>query len=216
MSANFTLVAEKRDVKGKGASRRLRREEGKVPAILYGKGTESVSITLSHKDLTHSLENEAFYSHILTLQLDGRDESVILKDLQRHPFKPVVLHADFQRVSKDQKIHVNVPLHFVNEEQCVGVRLGGGNISHMLTEAEVVCLPSDLPEFIEVDMENVEIETILHLSDLKLPANVELAELAKGSDHDQSVVSVHKLKGNAATEEESESEESETSEGDDS
>ena len=201
MSASFTLIAEKRDVQGKGASRRLRRAEGKIPAILYGKGTESVAITVSHKEFTRSLENEAFYSHILTLQLDGNDQPVILKDLQRHPFKPLILHADFQRVSKDQKIHVNVPLHFINEDLCVGVRLEGGSISHMLTEAEVACLPSDLPEFIEIDMAAVELEAILHLSDLQLPTGVELAELAKGSNHDQPVVAIHKLKGEVTEEE---------------
>jgi large subunit ribosomal protein L25 len=206
MSAEFRLNAEKRELKGKGASRRLRRIEGKVPAILYGKGSESVAISLSHKELVHSLENEAFYSHILNLNLDGQDQSVILKDLQRHPFKPLIIHADFQRVNKDQPIHVNVPLHYINEEKCFGVRMSGGVISHMMTEVELVCLPSDLPEFIEVDMAEIDIDTILHLSDLKLPNNVEIAELSKGADHDNPVVSVQKLKG-GATEESNEGDE---------
>jgi len=200
MSADYVLAAEKRDVRGKGASRRLRRVEGKVPAIVYGKGSEPVAITLSHKDLVHSLENEAFYSHILTLKMGGEDHSVILKDLQRHPFKSLILHADFQRVSQNQEIHVNVPLHFTNEEKCVGVRMSGGAISHMLTEVEVVCLPSDLPEFIEVDMTEVDIDTILHLSDLKLPTGVVAAELIKGTSHDNPVVSVQKIKGGATEE----------------
>jgi len=201
MSAEFTLHAEKRDVRGKGASRRLRRLEGKVPAIVCGKGFESVAISLAHKDLIHSLENEAIYSHVLTLKIDGEDNPVILKDLQRHPFKPLVLHADFLRISKDQKINVNVPLHFVNEEKCFGVRMEGGAISHMATEAEVICLPSELPEFIEIDMQEVKIDTILHLSDLQLPAGVELAELSKGASHDNPVVSVHKMKGSAVDDE---------------
>ncbi len=195
MSNEYVVVAEKRDDQGKGASRRLRRENGKVPAIVYGKGSEPTPISVMHKDLVKSLENEAFYSHILTLQLDGKDESVILKDLQRHPYKPTILHADFQRISQDQKIHVNVPIHFINEEKCVGVRMGGGAISHMVSEAEVVCLPSNLPEFLEIDMLNVNVDEILHLSDIKLPKGVELAELIKGDDHDNPVVSVHKIRG---------------------
>lgn len=209
MSNEFTLIAEKREAKGKGASRRLRREEGKVPAIIYGANTESVPVTLLHKDLSHALQNEAFYSHILTLKVDGKDESVILKDLQRHPYKPVILHADFQRVVKGQKLHVNVPLHFTNEEKCEGVRLGGGVISHQLVEVEVVCLPKDLPEFIEIDMTDVQLDQILHLSDIKMPKGVESAELSKGGDHDLPVVSVHKPKGSKADESAEEGEEGE-------
>ncbi|OZG70682.1 50S ribosomal protein L25/general stress protein Ctc [Hahella sp. CCB-MM4] len=206
MTTDFTLVAEKRDAEGKGASRRLRRVEGKVPAIIYGGQAEPAAISVMHKDLAHALENEAFYSHILTLKLDGADESVILKDLQRHPYKPVILHADFQRVSKDQKLHVHVPLHFTNEDKCAGVRQGGGLISHQLSEVEVVCLPANLPEFLEVDMTDVAIDQIVHLSDLKLPKGVELAELNKGADHDLPVVAVHKAKGSKSDESEEESE----------
>jgi large subunit ribosomal protein L25 len=202
MSTNFNLLATKRDVKGKGASRRLRREEGTIPAIVYGGTSEPAMISLSHKDFSHSLENEAFYSHILTLDIEGAKESVILKDLQRHPYKPKIMHADFMRVQKDHKIHVHVPLHFLNEEQCVGVRLGGGLLTHQLLEVEVVCLPGDLPEFIEVDMEAVEAEAVIHLSDLKLPKGVELAELLKGADHDLPVVAVHKPRGSKADDDE--------------
>ncbi|WP_026180182.1 50S ribosomal protein L25/general stress protein Ctc [Hahella ganghwensis] len=201
MTTEFTLVAEKRDVEGKGASRRLRRLDGKVPAIIYGGKAEPTAISVMHKDLVHALENEAFYSHILTLKVEGGDESVILKDLQRHPYKPLIMHADFQRVSKDQKLHVQVPLHFLNEDTCVGVRQGGGVISHQLSEVEVVCLPANLPEFLEVDMAEVGNDQIVHLSDLKLPKGVELAELSKGADHDLPVVSVHKPKGSKADEE---------------
>jgi len=206
MTTDFNLAAEKRGAEGKGASRRLRRTEGKVPAIIYGGNAEPTSISVMHKDLTHALKNEAFYSHILTLSLDGEDESVILKDLQRHPYKPFILPADFQRVSKNQKIHIQVPLHFVNEDKCEGVRNSGGVISHQLSEVEVVCLPAVLPEFIEVDMIAVEVEQIIHLSDLKLPEGVELAELAKGTDHNLPVVAVHKPKGSKADEDAEESE----------
>ncbi len=208
MSASFTLTAAKREETGKGASRRLRREEGTVPAIVYGGQKEPQMISLPHKDLAHSLENEAFYSHILTLDIDGESESVILKDLQRHPYKPKIMHADFLRVQKGQKLHVNVPLHFVNEDKCVGVRLGGGVITHQMTELEVVCLPKDLPEFIEVDMTAVELEQILHISDLNLPEGVESAELSKGGDHDLPVVAIHKPKGSKADEEADEDAES--------
>ncbi|MBU6954940.1 50S ribosomal protein L25/general stress protein Ctc [Hahella sp. HN01] len=206
MSNEFSLNAEKRDVQGKGASRRLRRIDGKVPGIIYGGETAPVAISVSHNQLSHALQNEAFYSHILTLDVEGTSESVILKDLQRHPYKPIIMHADFLRVQKDQKLHVNVPLHFINEDKCEGVRQGGGSISHQQTEVEVVCLPANLPEFIEVDMTSVQVEQILHLSDLKLPEGVELAELVKGADHDLPVVSVHKPKGAKADEAEGEAE----------
>ncbi|ABC28572.1 ribosomal 5S rRNA E-loop binding protein Ctc/L25/TL5 [Hahella chejuensis KCTC 2396] len=206
MSNEFSLNAEKRDVQGKGASRRLRRVDGKVPGIIYGGETAPVAISVSHNQLSHALQNEAFYSHILTLDVEGTNESVILKDLQRHPYKPIIMHADFLRVQKDQKLHVNVPLHFINEDKCEGVRQGGGSISHQQTEVEVICLPANLPEFIEVDMTSVQVEQILHLSDLKLPEGVELAELTKGSDHDLPVVAVHKPKGAKADEAEGEGE----------
>ncbi|WLQ11578.1 50S ribosomal protein L25/general stress protein Ctc [Hahella aquimaris] len=206
MSNEFSLNAEKRDVQGKGASRRLRRVDGKVPGIIYGGETAPVAISVSHNQLSRALQNEAFYSHILTLDVEGTNESVILKDLQRHPYKPIIMHADFLRVQKDQKLHVNVPLHFINEDKCEGVRQGGGNITHQQTEVEVVCLPANLPEFIEVDMTSVQIEQILHLSDLKLPEGVELAELVKGADHDLPVVAVHKPKGAKADEAEGEGE----------
>ena len=203
MSKDFSLSAKPRTDVGKGASRRLRREAGAVPAVVYGGHKDPLSITVSHKDLLKALENEAFYSHVLTLDLEGgKAESVILKDLQRHPYKPRVLHADFLRVEKGQKLHVHVPLHFINEDKCVGVRTGGGVISHQVIEVEVVCLPEKLPEFIEVDMAEVEVETVLHLTDLKLPAGVELAELLKGEGHDIPVVSIHKAKGSKASDDE--------------
>ncbi|MCF7980623.1 MAG: 50S ribosomal protein L25/general stress protein Ctc [Pseudomonadales bacterium] len=192
MSEEFEINAEKREVVGKGSSRRLRRLEDKVPGIIYGgKKKNPQNITLMHKDLLKATENEAFFSHILTLNLEGTQEQVVVKDMQRHPAKPKILHVDFQRVSKDVAIHIHVPLHFVNEDTCVGVKKQGGAISHSMTEVEISCLPGDLPEYIEVDMLKVEIDQIVHLSDLVLPKGVELIALTHGEDHDLPVVSVH-------------------------
>lgn len=199
MSANFNLNAELRSEKGKGASRRLRRE-GKIPVILYGVGSEPVSLTMKHNQLMHSLENEAFYSHILTLIIDGKEEQAVLKDLQRHPFKPAVLHADFMRVSATEKLRMNVPLHFLGEDVAPGVKEGGGVISHLINDVEVSCLAKDLPEFIEVDVSGVELNATVHLSDLILPKGVELVELSHGGEHDQPVVSIHLTRGSIETE----------------
>ena len=183
MSKNdFTLEAQPREGVGKGASRRLRREAGEIPAIVYGAGKEPTPITLKHKDLAHAIENEAFFSHIITLKIGGQEESVVIKDLQRHPAKPFLVHADFLRVSADHAIHVRVPLHFLNEEKCVGVKQGGGVINHLLNELEVICLPKDLPEYIEVDVLKLDVGDSLHISDLQLPQGVESAELHHGND----------------------------------
>ncbi|WP_097460829.1 50S ribosomal protein L25/general stress protein Ctc [Mangrovitalea sediminis] len=194
MSEQFEIQAILREDQGKGASRRLRRE-GQVPAVLYGGNQEPTSISIAHKELQKALENEAFYSHVLTINLNGKKESAILKDLQRHPYKPTLSHADFQRVNKDTEIHVHVPLHFTNEDICAGVKTAGGVASHQITDVEVICLPGDLPEFIEVDMTDVQLDQILHLSDLKLPKGVRIAALQQGEDHDLPVVSIHKPKG---------------------
>lgn len=187
--SDFVLNAELRDDRGKGASRRLRRT-GKVPAIMYGGHQEPTSISLIHNELAHELENEAFFSHILTVKLDGKEENAIVKDLQRHPSKPVILHIDLQRVSATENIRVHVPLHFINEATSPGVK-AGGLVAHSVTEVEVQCLPKNLPEFIEVDLGNLELNEIIHLSDIKLPADVELVELAHGDEHDQAVASIH-------------------------
>lgn len=183
----FELDAEVRSDLGKGASRRLRHEE-KVPGVVYGGNKEPVSLTFAHKHLAKALENEAFYSHILTLKTNGQSERVILKDVQRHAFKPRILHIDFQRVRADVKLHMHVPLHFVGAEQAPGAQ-EGGIISHIASDVEVACLPDHLPEFIEVDMSQVELNQILHLSDLKLPQGVELTALAHGDD--KPVASIH-------------------------
>ncbi|GIX22223.1 MAG: 50S ribosomal protein L25 [Gammaproteobacteria bacterium] len=191
MEALFELEASLRADKGKGASRRLRRAN-KVPAIVYGGEAEPLPIALDHDAVMQRLAHEAFYSHIITLKIDGRTEEVVLRDLQRHPVKPTrVLHLDFQRVAQDKPIHVHVPLHFVNEDKCVGVKQGGGILSHVLTEVEVVCLPRDLPEYIEVDVTELGLGESIHLSELKLPAGVKLAVAVDG-EHDTAVVTVHR------------------------
>ena len=151
MSIDFTLDAESRSDLGKGASRRLRRT-GRVPAIVYGAGSEPENISLEHNKVMHDLENEAFYSHVLTLNVSGNQQKVILRDLQRHPAKPIIMHMDFMRVSDDQELHIHVPLHFIGEDVCHGVKMEGGQISHQMIEVEVTCLPADIPEFIEVDV----------------------------------------------------------------
>ncbi len=201
---DFVLHAEAREDQGKGASRRLR-HQGLVPSVIYGGTKNPQSISIIGKDFLKHLENEAFYSHIITLDVGGKTEDVILKDLQRHPAKPVVMHADFLRVSKNQKLTTRVPLHFINEDIAVGVKTQGGILSHTMTDLEISCLPADLPEFIEVDVATLELDSILHISDLTLPKGVESVALAHGEDHDLPIASIHKPKG-ASTEEASEEE----------
>jgi large subunit ribosomal protein L25 len=174
------IIANKRDLQGTGASRRLRRA-GKVPGILYGGETAAQPIQLDHNALFHSLKQEAFHASILTMDLDGQKQQVLLRDYQMHPYKPQVLHADFQRVAADRKIHMKVPLHFVNADIAPGVKLQGGVVSHVLNELDVTCLPADLPEFIEVDMKDVSVGHSVHVKDLKLPKGVE-AVLHRGEN----------------------------------
>ena len=198
----FQIDAQVRSERGKGANRRLRRA-GYVPAIIYGADKEPVSLTLSQNDLLKQLEHEAFYSRILTVNIDGQPERAVLKDLHRHPYHPTILHLDLQRVSETQKLSRKVPLHFTNENKCVGVKQGGGLISRHLTEVEVRCLPKDLPEFIEVDLTEVKLNDIVHLSDLVLSEGVEVvALLSKDTSRNLPVVSVHLARG-TQTEEES-------------
>jgi large subunit ribosomal protein L25 len=195
MSVTFELKAEPRGDLGKGASRRLRRA-GQVPAILYGGGQDPQPLVLNHLAVLNQLKNEAVYSHVLTLKLDDRSESVVLRDLQRHPFKPTILHLDFLRVSADRKLRVHVPLHFINEETSRGVKQQGGAVSHALIDIEIACLPKDLPEFIAVDLGELGIGEAMHLSDIPLPAGVELADrIVPGSDQDAIVVSIHHVHG---------------------
>ncbi|MBQ0813256.1 MAG: 50S ribosomal protein L25/general stress protein Ctc [Marinobacter sp.] len=206
MSQDFVIEAFPRDDKGRGASRRLRREERKIPAIIYGAGKEATPISIWHNELKKALENEAFFSHILTIELNGKKESVIMKDLQRHPYKLLLTHADFQRVEKDQEIFVHVPLHLVNEDAAPAIKTFGGVAFRLMTEVEVACLPQNLPEFIEIDMIDVEMDQIVHMSDLKLPKGVRIPALQHDAEHDQAVVSVSKPKGVKTDEAEDEAE----------
>ena len=191
MTETFELKADPRSDLGKGASRRLRRA-GKVPAILYGGGQESLPLLLDQMDLINQMQNEAIYSHILTLNIDGRTESAVLRDIQRHPFKPTLVHLDFLRVSADRKLRAHIPLHFLNESASKGVKQQGGVVSHALIDIEISCLPKDLPEFIEVDLADLGMGETIHLSQVLLPPGVELANhIAPGSEHDAIVASIH-------------------------
>jgi large subunit ribosomal protein L25 len=199
MKQTFDFNATRRELLGTGASRRSRRA-GQVPGIVYGAGKPPVNILVQHNDLLHRLEHEAFYSHVLTMTLDGKPEKVVLKDMQRHPFKPRVLHVDLLRVDEKEAIEMHVPLHFLHQDTCIGVKQGGGSISHHMTEMAVHCLPKDLPEFIAVDVSALHIGQVLHLGELPLPAGVQAAVLVHGGDPLQPVVSCHAPRGGAATE----------------
>jgi len=194
MSTNFTINAKSREDTGKGASRRLRRLTGEVPAIIYGGKKDAEKISILHKDITKALENDAVYSSIISLSIDGKAEDTIIKDIQRHPAKQIILHMDFLRVSKTTKLQTRVPLNFINEDTCVGVKLGGGLIAHTMTDIEISCLPKDLPESIDVDMAEVDVGQIVHLSDLTLPDGVESVSLSQGADYDLTVATVNKQK----------------------
>ena len=211
------VSANQRTLQGKGASRRLR-NMGKLPAVVYGGENPAQSIELDHNDLFHKLKLEAFHASILTLNIDGKKEAVLLRDTQMHPFKLQVLHLDFQRVDKNKKIHVKVPLHFINEENAPGVKISGGNVSHILTEVDVSCLPKDLPEFITVDLTELAAGVTLHLSDLVVPKKVEISALAKGDNSAVAVIVIPRAVisedadsagGEAETESESEDKEAE-------
>ena len=190
MLNKFEISAEPRTAQGKGASRRLRRL-GKIPAILYGADKEPTTLQFDHNQMWLQTENEAFYSHILTLKLDGNEEKVVVKDMQRHPFRQLIMHMDFLRINEAEELTLRVPLHFTNEDTCVGVKQGGGVISHQLSDLEIICLPRDLPEFIEVDLATLELGHTLHLADLTLPTGVRIASLAHGGDASLPVVSCH-------------------------
>ena len=194
MSTNFTINAKSREDTGKGASRRLRRLTGEVPAIIYGGKKDAEKISILHKDITKALENDAVYSSIISLSIDGKAEDTIIKDIQRHPAKQIILHMDFLRVSKTTKLQTRVPLNFINEDTCIGVKLGGGLIAHTMTDIEVSCLPKDLPESIDVDMAEIDVGQIVHLSDLTLPDGVESVSLSQGADYDLTVATVNKQK----------------------
>src|SRR6478735_5972245 len=176
----IAIKADKRSVQGTGASRRLRRES-KVPGILYGAGKDALPIEVDHKDLWFKLRMEAFHASILDMEVGTEKAQVLLRDYQMHPFRPLILHVDFQRVAADKKIHMRVPLHFVNAEVSPGVKLAGGLVQHVMNELEITCLPKDLPEFITVDLSELQAGHSLHLSTLKMPEGVE-AVVPKGED----------------------------------
>ena len=199
-TVDFTVNAETRTDVGKGASRRLRNAD-KVPAVIYGASQDATSLTLDHDEMFHHLENEAFYSHILSVKVDGKIQKAVLKDVQRHPSKPKITHIDFQRISDTGKIHMHVPLHFVGEDKAPGVK-AGGLISHLMSSVDIVCMAKHLPEYIEVDVSNLEMDNAIHLSNIILPKGVEIPELALGPDHDLPVISIHAPKGGAAEAEE--------------
>jgi len=176
----IAIKAEPRSVQGTGASRRLRRES-KVPGILYGAGKDAMPIEVDHKDLWFKLKMEAFHASILDMTVGSESSQVLLRDYQMHPFRPLILHVDFQRVAADKKIHMSVPLHFINELTSPGVKVAGGLVEHVLKELEISCLPKDLPEYIEVDLGNLQAGHSLHLSAVKLPPGVEPI-VPKGED----------------------------------
>ena len=197
MKTSFELVADYRNDQGKGASRRLRRD-GKVPAILYGGGSDPRSLALDHTKLQLMLDNERFYTTILSIKVGSDNQSAILRDIQRHPYRNQIVHIDFQRVRDDEKLRVSVPFHFVNQATAPGVKTQGGIVSHLRNEVEISCFPKDLPEYIEVDMGAMQLNDALHLSDIKAPAGVEFVDLTH--DRDPSIVSIHSPRAEEAAE----------------
>jgi large subunit ribosomal protein L25 len=193
MATSHNISVHKRDDEGKGASRRLRRS-GYVPAVVYGGELKPVSIQIEHKDVWLASQNEWFYSSILDLSLGGDVQKVLLRDMQRHPFKQQVLHLDFQRVNENEAIHIRVPLHFLNQETSPAGKKAGIVITHELNDVEISCLPRDLPEHIEVDLGAIDVGDIVHLSDLKLPSGVEIPELRFGKEHDVAVAIAKEMK----------------------
>jgi large subunit ribosomal protein L25 len=206
MAEKFDLVAEYREDQGKGASRRLR-NEGKVPAIIYGAGRPPRALSFDHNRVLKQLESESFYSSILNVKVGDNSQAAILKDVQRHPAKVQILHMDLQRIVEDEEIRMNVPLHFKGAEIAPGVKTSGGSVAHLMSDVEVVCLPKHLPEYLEIDISGLELDDMLHLSDIKLPEGVEIPQLAQGPEHDQAIVSIHVIKAAAIEEEVTDAEE---------
>jgi len=193
MADKFDLVADIREDSGKGASRRLRRED-KVPAIIYGAGRPPRALVFDHNKVMQQLENESFYSSVLNIKVGDKSQAAIVKDIQRHPSLPRVMHIDLQRIVEDQVIRMNVPIHFIGEEVAVGVKEGGGKVQRMRTDVEVVCLPRDLPEYLELDISALELDAMMYMSDIVLPEGVEIPELAQEVEQTQPIVSIHIIK----------------------
>jgi len=195
MSDQFELIARVRARTGTALVRRLRRE-GDVPAILYGGDKENVSIAINHDILFHSLEKEEFHSAIIIINTDGNKEQAILRDVVRHPHKSSILHADFQRIDNKKVLTMSLPIHFIGEDECVGVKTSGGILSHLMTEVEISCLPKDLPESLQLDVSELDLNESLHLSDIKLPEGVDITTLLydENNEHDHAVVAVSQPK----------------------
>ncbi|HEY9253516.1 MAG TPA: 50S ribosomal protein L25/general stress protein Ctc [Stenotrophomonas sp.] len=187
MAKTHEIKVQRREDEGKGASRRLR-HAGVIPAIVYGGDLKPVSIQLDHEEVWLAQQNEWFYSSILDLSLNGDVQKVLLRDMQRHPFKQLIMHIDFQRVNENEKLNASVPLHFINEDKSPAGKSAEVVVTHELNEVQVSCLPKDLPEFIEVDLSALEVGNVIHLSDIKLPAGVEIPELKQGKEHDVAIV----------------------------
>ncbi|HBC58315.1 MAG TPA: 50S ribosomal protein L25 [Gammaproteobacteria bacterium] len=199
MSVDFELSSTIRQETGTAAMRRLRRES-LVPGVLYGGTDPVVNIQLQENELNKALENEAIFSHILDLKVDGKNHKALLKDLHRHPYKPRILHVDFQRVSANQKLHVQVPIHFLGEEVAPGVKQGG-LVSHLMTAVQIECQAKDLPEFLEVDISALDLGSSLHLSDISVPTGVTIPELGHGPEHDLPIISITVKRGGDESEE---------------
>ncbi|MXY53427.1 MAG: 50S ribosomal protein L25/general stress protein Ctc [Gammaproteobacteria bacterium] len=202
MANTITVRAEFRADLGKAATRRLRRFTGKVPGILYGGDRGPQPLSLEQRDLARVMQDEAFFSQVLELKVDDVGQQAVLRDLQRHPANDKVIHVDFMRVRDDAPLSMRVPLHFLGEDHCVGVRQGGGSLSHNLIEVEISSLPADLPEYIDVDVTDLDVGGSVHLSDITLPPGVTLVALTQGQDHDLPVVSVIPPRGGSGDDEE--------------
>ena len=200
MAKNFDLIAELREDRGKGASRRLRHQD-KVPAIIYGAGRPPRALSFDHNKVIRQLENESFYSSILNIQVNDKSQAAIVKDIQRHPSKARIMHMDFQRIVADEKIRMNVPIHYLNAEEAEGVKTEGGSVSQIITDIEISCLPADLPEYFEVDIIDLKLNEMLHISDIKLPEGVEIPILAQGPENDRPIVSIQFIKEEVIEEE---------------
>lgn len=202
MADNLVLEIDRREPSSKNAVRRLRAAE-RIPGIIYGAELEPAMISLANRDIARAMQSDSFFSQIIDLKLGSKSQQVVIRDLQRHPATNRVLHIDFMRVREDREIQVSIPIRFLNEERCEGVRLGGGIVSHHLIEVEVNCLPRNLPEYIEIDVEHLQLNQSVHLSDLTLPENVELVALMQeDTNRDVPIVSVQQPKGSLADEEE--------------
>ena len=205
MSEEFNLIAEMRDDQGKGASRRLRRQ-GKVPAVIYGAGRDPRSLMFDHNKVLRQLDDPSFYSSILNIKVGEKSRAAIVKDIQRHPSKKQIIHIDLQRIVEDEQIKMQIPIHYLGEEDAVGVKIGGGTVTKIMTELEISCLPKDLPEFLEVDISELELDQMLNVSDISLPEGVEISDIIK--EQDQAIVSIQEIK--EIIEEEIEDEDSES------